>query len=94
VSQDFHFIKRAGISDERQGPGSVDKVLIDESGSHHFSKFVRLEIARNGSDGGYYLFHISQDGTCTDTWHATLHEALDEACSEYGVAETDWQDIA
>jgi hypothetical protein len=91
--QDFKFIKRAEIAPERQGPGSVHKVLIDESSSHHFSKFVRLEIARNGLDGGYYLFHISPDGKGTDTWHATLDEALDDAQSEYGVGQADWHDF-
>jgi hypothetical protein len=62
---------------------SVQEVLIDETGSHDFShsKFVRLEIARNGADGGYYLFHICADGNGTDTWHATINEALEEADS-------------
>jgi hypothetical protein len=70
------------------------KILIDDSGSHEFSRFVRLEIARNGANGGYYLFHVAASGGATDTWHATVEEALDEAGAEYGVSRKDWQDIA
>jgi hypothetical protein len=72
----------------------VRKVLIDDSGSHEWSKFVLLEIARNGTGGGYYLFHISADGSGTDTWHDTIEDAIGEAEAEYGVSREDWQDIA
>ena len=94
MDEGFKFIKRAEIRPDHQGPGSVRKVLIDDSGSHEWSKFVRLEIARNGADGGYYLFHVSADGTGTDTWHDTIEDALEEAEAEYGVSRDDWQDIA
>src|SRR5579862_5599327 len=77
--QDFTFIKRAEIKTDCQGPGTVRKILIDGAGSHEFSRFVRLEIARSGANGGYYLFHISADGSGTDTWHGTVEEAIEEA---------------
>jgi hypothetical protein len=94
MDEDFKITKRAEISAEHQGPGSVRKVLIDDFGSHEWSKFVRLEIARNGTDGGFYLFHIAADGSGTDTWHDTIEQALDEAEAEYRVSGEDWQDIA
>ena len=93
MDQEFTFIKRAEINPDRQGTISVKHVLIDSTGPHPFSTFVRLEIARNGSDGGYYLFHVCADGSGTDTWHATLEEALDQAEAEFGVTTEDWQDI-
>lgn len=94
MNEEFRYIKRAKIKPDDQGTGSTRKILIDDSGSHEFSKFVRLEIARNEASGGYYLFHVCEDGSGTDTWHGTLEEALDEAESEYGVCPKDWQDIA
>jgi hypothetical protein len=95
LDYNFKVISRADVRPEHQGPGTVKKVLIDESGSHDFSKakFVRLEIIKYGADGGYYLMHICADGSGTDTWHATLDELLDEAEFEYGVLRTDWHDI-
>jgi hypothetical protein len=94
MDQDFTFMKRAEINPDRLGTVSVSHVLIDSTGSHTFSAFVRLEIARNGADGGYYLFHICADGSGTDTWHGTLEDALDQAEAEFGVITEDWKDIA
>ena len=51
MDQDFTFLKRAEINPDRQGTISVKHVLIDSTGPHPFSTFVRLEIARNGADG-------------------------------------------
>lgn len=94
MDQEFEYIKCAEIKLGQQGPGIVRKVLIDDSGPHEFSRYVRLELARNGSDGGYYLFHVSSDGRGTDTWHSTIWEAFGEAEAEYGVTREDWKDIA
>jgi hypothetical protein len=93
VDDEFKFIKRAEIRPEHQGPGSTEKTLIDDSGAHRFNRFVRLEIARNGVSGGYYLFHISADGSGTDTWHATIEDAFGRAEEEYGVRRDEWRDI-
>jgi hypothetical protein len=94
MSDDFRFIKRAEIKPEYQGPGCVRKILIDETGSHEFSRIVRLEIARNGTDGGFYLFHTSADGNSTDTWHETIEEAFGQAAEEYGVSWDEWQEVS
>ncbi len=93
MDEDFRYVKRAEIPPDHQGPGTTEKVLIDNLGTHHFSKFVRLEIARNGANGGYYLFHISADGSGTDTWHGNIEQALDAAEAEYGVSREHWQDF-
>jgi hypothetical protein len=92
-TDDFRFLKRADIKPENQSSGSSRKILIDDSGSHEFMRIVRLEIARNGSDGGYYLFHVSANGRGTDTWHETLEGAQYEAEADYGVNRSDWLDI-
>ena len=75
------------------GAGDNGKTLIDNLGTHSFSKLIRLEIARNGENGGYYLFHISADGSRTDTWHGSVEDALDAAEEEYGVRREDWRDF-
>jgi hypothetical protein len=93
VDEEFKLIRRADIRIDQQGPGTVLKILIDDTGSHRFSQVVRLEIARNGANGSYYVFHITADGKGTDTWHDTLVETLDEAEAEYGVTREAWEDI-
>jgi len=93
MNEDFRYIKRAEIHPDRQGPGTTEKTLIDNLGTHSFSKFIRLEIARNGENGGYYLFHIAADGSGTDTWHGNIEDALDAASEDYGVSREDWRDF-
>jgi hypothetical protein len=93
MDEDFRFMKRAEIHPDRQGPGATERYLIDNHGSHGFSKFIRLEIARDGENGGYYLFHIAADGSRTDTWHGNIEDALDAAAEEYGVSREDWRNF-
>jgi hypothetical protein len=56
MDQDFTFLRRAEINPDRQGTISVKHVLIDSTGPHPFSTFVRLKIARNGADGATFCF--------------------------------------
>jgi hypothetical protein len=53
--------------------------------------FTRLEIATTGQDDGCYLLHICADGSGTDTWHASLDDAFDQAGFEFGVKRLEWQ---
>jgi hypothetical protein len=52
--------------------------------------FIRLEIATYGEEAGFYLLHLCSDGRGTDTWHATLDDALYQAEFEFGVKPDEW----
>jgi hypothetical protein len=54
---------------------------------------VRLEIANDPADSGYYLLHIAEDGSIADTHHGTLGEALHQAEWEFGVQVEEWETV-
>jgi hypothetical protein len=42
-------------------------------------------------EGGFYLNRYATDGAfITDTWHETLDKAMEQAQSEFEIAEEDW----
>ncbi len=68
--------------------------MSDSRGIRDFPAFVRLEIAAYPGDDGYYLLHISEDGSMADTHHATIDEALHQAEWEFEVKPQEWEKIA
>ncbi len=59
-----------------------------------YPHFVALEIAKYDNDGGYYLFHITDEGDNSDTYHSSMQEAMEQAEFEFGVAPEEWMDVA
>lgn len=58
-----------------------------------FPVFVSLEIATY-DDKGYYLFHITEEGENSDTYHDSVQEAMGQAKFEFDVAEEEWIDVS
>jgi hypothetical protein len=63
--------------------------------------FPALALARYTGEEGHYLFYLGDDGSVvTDTWHASLEDALTQAALEYeglawtSAADDDGGDIA
>jgi hypothetical protein len=58
-----------------------------------FGPAAALAIARYPTEDGIYLFYLDDDGlVVTDTWHASLDNALDQAAFEYeGLS---WADVS
>jgi hypothetical protein len=53
---------------------------------------VRVEIAEARS--GFFLFHYDANGQCvSDTWHATLVEAKEQAKFEFGIEDAGWVEV-
>lgn len=51
---------------------------------------IRLQISEQ--DKGFFLFYIDASGdVISDTWHASLKEAMAQADFEFGVKECDWE---
>jgi hypothetical protein len=60
-------------------------------GGVEFGPAAALAIARYPNEEGTYLFYLDTDGrVVTDTWHASLEDALRQAALEYeGLSWTD-----
>src|ERR1700737_368274 len=51
-----------------------------------------LTIAQRGSDLGYYLLYLDDQGEeMTDTYHENLDAAFEQAKAEFGVAKEEWR---
>jgi hypothetical protein len=45
-------------------------------------------------DGNIFLYRFAKDGAFAgDTWHADIHEAMEQAAFEYGGAVGDWRAV-
>jgi len=65
-------------------------------GPHDVTKLpARLVIDDHGPVQGVFLFRFDDGGTCfADTWHRTVDEAHAQAEREYGVAPSEWSEVA
>src|SRR5579864_6330210 len=75
-------------------PGRTRHVIADSRGQREFPPFVELEIAKYPGDDGFYLLHISVDGSMADTHHSTIEEAIHQAEWEFGVQRAEWRVVA
>jgi len=51
-----------------------------------------VEIAQTQS--GFFIFHYDANGHClSDTWHATLVDAKEQARFEFGIEDADWMEV-
>jgi hypothetical protein len=56
------------------------------------SQLLTLEI--HDSDDGFFLYSIPDGGGMIgDTWHPTLDDALSQAESQFGVAQSEWVEV-
>ena len=52
-----------------------------------------LRIVQYDSEDAFYLLYLDADGNeLTDTWHASLDDAKEQARSEFQVAPTEWRE--
>jgi hypothetical protein len=82
-------LRRVSLGPHHLHPGRTKHTLSDSKGRRDFPPFVSLEIVRSGR-GSYYLMHVCEDGSGTDTWHQTLEEATDQAEYEFEVKMSEW----
>jgi hypothetical protein len=84
-------LKFAVVSPEVEPTGATRHTV----GGVEFGPATALAIARYPNEEGIYLFYIDDDGrVVTDTWHASLEDALHQAAFEYeGLGWTDVGDV-
>lgn len=86
-------IKRVALGTHHLRPGRTKHSIRNANGLRDFAPLVALEIARYPNEESCYLFHISENGEATDTWHQTLEEAFEQAQYEFGVQSEEWADV-
>ena len=94
TKQEWVKIKRVDITDRHVRPGRTRHYLGGSSGRVEFPPFTSLVIAQYPGDSGYYLLHLCDDGTGTDTYHSTIEEAVHQAAYEFDVKPEEWVDIS
>ena len=54
--------------------------------------FAALAVCRYGDDGGYYLLYCDEEwNAVTDTWHATVEDAIAQAEFEFEGTSATWE---
>jgi hypothetical protein len=91
--QEWLVIKRVDITDRHLRPGRTKHYLGGPKGGAEFPPFTSLVIAQYPEDSGYYLLHLCDDGTGTDTYHATIDEAFHQAAYEFDVKPEEWTEV-
>ena len=86
-------IRKVILGPHHLSPGRTKHTLIDSHGATEFKPFTSLVIARYPGDDGFYLMHVCQDGSGTDTWHQTFDDALHQASYEFEVKPEEWIEI-
>jgi hypothetical protein len=86
-------IKKVTLKGHHLRPGRSEHILIDANGARDFPPFTSLAITQYDGQHGYYLMHICDNHTGTDTHHETLDEALYQAECEFGVLPEEWTDV-
>ncbi len=84
-------LKRVDLG-PHHSPRSQTRHYLPSDSANPYPPFVSLEIGKyDGTD--YYLFHVTIDGENTDTWHASVEDAMDQAEFEFGVKPEEWVDV-
>jgi hypothetical protein len=84
---------RVVLGPQHLRPGRTKHTISDSKGIREFPPFVALEIASYPGDDACYLFHLCETGEGTDTSHECLSDAMYQAEYEFGVVESEWQDV-
>jgi hypothetical protein len=91
MANSFTAVKKVILGPHHLCPGRTRHSIADAKGQRDFPPFVRLEIAQYQGDQGFYLLHISEDGSIADTHHETLAEAFHQAEWEFEVKADEWE---
>jgi len=94
TEQEWVEIKRVDLNDGHLRPGRTKHYLCGPNGGREFPAFTSLVIAQYPGDSGYYLLHLCDDGTGTDTHHSTMEEAFHQAAYEFDVKPEEWINIS
>ena len=89
---DMIAIKKVVLKERHLRPGRTKHFLCDSQGKSEFAPFTSLEIAQYPGDSGFYLLHLCENGKGTDTYHATLNDALHQAEFEFEVRAEGWDE--
>ncbi len=86
-------LKRVDLGPHHR-PQSQTRHYLPSDNANPYPPFVSLEIAQYDGSTDFYLFHITREGENSDTWHASLQDAMDQAEFEFEVKPGEWQDVS
>lgn len=86
-------LRRVKLEERHASTGQTRHTLVDQHGSRPFAAFTSLEVVQFSNDPGYYLMHICEDGSGTDTYHSSLEDAFHQADFEFSVKPEDWSNV-
>lgn len=72
---------------------SQTRHYLPSATANPYPAFVSLEIAKYDDAPGYYLFHITNEGENSDTYHSSIEEAMAQANFEFGITAEEWLDV-
>ena len=74
----------------RHSLGTIKVGELEEIAKLPLSAWVEIE----EGESGVYLYRYSANGECvSDTWHASVNEAIEQAEFEFDIKRTDWEEI-
>jgi len=88
----FIAVKKVVLGPHHSQPKNVGATIHAGGTMKPSPPFAELQIARYEGENSCYLFHISEAGASTDTFHDSLEEAMQYAEDLYGVTPTEWED--
>jgi hypothetical protein len=86
-------VKRVFLGPQHLSSGRTIHKISDSEEERSLPPFKSLEIAHDPDSKGFFLFHLCADGQGTDTWHASLEDALHQAEFEFEVKPHEWEDF-
>ncbi len=85
-------LKRVDLGPQYRAQSQTRHYLPSDN-ANPYPPFVSLEIAQYDGSKDLYLFYITAEGETTDTWHASVEAAMDQAQFEFGVKPEGWVDV-
>ena len=83
-------LKRVVLSQRHKPTGKTRHYI----GIEPLSPPVSLEIVKYSEAEGCYLLYLDGSGhEQTDTWHASMRAAIEQAEWEFGVTEDEWESV-
>jgi hypothetical protein len=89
----FIAIKKVALASHHSQPESVGATIHAGGTIRPGPPFRELQIAHYEGEKSCYLFHISDGGESTDTFHDSVEEAMQHAEDLYGVEKSEWTDV-
>lgn len=91
---DLITIKRVLLGAHHRQPARVGATIHAGGTVIPTPPFRSLQIAQYPNEASCYLFHLSEQGEGTDTFHESVDEALAHAEQLYEVRRTEWTDVS